>query len=296
LKAALDRIETAETKLMSEFEQTFDVNVEPLPNIDAALASWRERFGQIGGELPLDPGDAVEAHRREAWRVPPAREGKDGGIGARDAAIWLTVVRDHCARDEEGHFLTRNTKDFPSDDRQWRGQLAEDLEQAKHPLRPYESIEDFLRILGNARTVEVSLEELGRRAAPSLQSALAASWDVPRAIYRSVDVRFRYKTEVKEATPVAVREARHFEEGAEGALTVVDSEWNLVVDCLVKLAGSDPTLWSGVQNARLTATVQLYLPGEDRPDLPAQIINARLRSAVTAFVQEDGGVLVIRPA
>jgi hypothetical protein len=46
----------------------------------------------------------------------------------------------------------------------------------------------------------------------------------------------------------------------------------------------------------VTGSVQLYLPGDDTSDLPAQIITARLRSEVTAFVQENGGVIAIGPA
>ncbi len=58
--------------------------------------------------VEVDPRDAAEALRREAARIRPAAR----GAGARDAAIWLTVVRHHAASGEQGTFMTRNTLDY----------------------------------------------------------------------------------------------------------------------------------------------------------------------------------------
>jgi hypothetical protein len=66
-------------------------------------AMLRARF-QI---LPLDGQHAREALRREARRVAPASDGR----GARDSAIWLTVVN-LVHNGHEVHFITNNSEDF----------------------------------------------------------------------------------------------------------------------------------------------------------------------------------------
>ena len=81
------------------------VYVEPVPSVERQVAAWRTRLQEFASPLPVDDGLALEALKREAWGTPPARRligdrGNDKGCrGARDAAIWLAIVRDHTARD-----------------------------------------------------------------------------------------------------------------------------------------------------------------------------------------------------
>lgn len=64
-------------------------------NIDGELAEYEQSVRKLMTVLPLTDGDAREALIREARRIPPAKESSDGpGKGARDAAIWLAVLRE----------------------------------------------------------------------------------------------------------------------------------------------------------------------------------------------------------
>lgn len=88
------------------------------------------------------PDDAQAALRREASRVRPARDGK----GARDSAIWLTVVRHHRNSDGHGVFVTTNTKDFADESRtsphpQMIADLGDSADRFEFVFRPVDYLE-----------------------------------------------------------------------------------------------------------------------------------------------------------
>jgi hypothetical protein len=81
-------LRTATWDRRAEWEDLEPPDVDDI--VEATGAMLRERFVI----LDVTGDDAREALRREAARQPPAKiDDKGSGAGARDAAIWLTVLR-----------------------------------------------------------------------------------------------------------------------------------------------------------------------------------------------------------
>ncbi|MFE0511498.1 PIN domain-containing protein [Streptomyces sp. NPDC058964] len=85
---------------------------------DTVDSYWTEQYGDLFQVLETTPEMAMQALSREAHGLKPAkrdRNDRDGDTktGARDVAIWLTLVgymREHPA--EHVYFVTANTSDF----------------------------------------------------------------------------------------------------------------------------------------------------------------------------------------
>lgn len=78
-----------------------------IPTADEVADHYREILNSKFISLLLNGSQAIEALRREALRILPARNGS----GSRDAAIWLTV-RDLVQDGHEVALITANSKDF----------------------------------------------------------------------------------------------------------------------------------------------------------------------------------------
>jgi hypothetical protein len=291
LERGVGRLEAAHRDLNRLFDRDEPLHLEGVW-VDGHVDTWRERLEILGDVLPAAGDDAIEALRREARRVPPARPQLDGkgadkgGRGARDCAIWLAVVRDHLSRTEEGHFITSDVTDFLSEG-DLKPELVQDIGDGALPLRVYAGIEEFLRLLGLAtEDVAVSLNELAQRVPRVLEVVLPATGHIPRAVYGPRD-DLRFNSEVKEATPTRVIAARHYA-GSQDELTVVDSEWSIVADCYIQRRDTEDTdSWIFLDDVNLHGTIQLYLPHSlDEAVLP-QIISARLESDVSVFEKGD---------
>lgn len=122
------RAEDALGKLREGYRAAFDhlgITESYMPSVEEVVGPLVSELESLVSVIPVHPEDAVEALRREAGRIRPAREGK----GARDCAIWLTVVRHHASEKDPGVLLTTNTTDFAAEtDRgQPHERLVEDL-------------------------------------------------------------------------------------------------------------------------------------------------------------------------
>jgi hypothetical protein len=126
-----------------------------LPDPAEALAAWDAELRRVFAIAPLPNEAAEEALLREVNRVRPARDGR----GARDAAIWLTVLSDHRRRGGEGHFVSANTDDFG--DPSARSQLHPDLQAELAGLPP----------LHFAASIDALLDALASKAAVSITGA-----------------------------------------------------------------------------------------------------------------------------
>jgi hypothetical protein len=251
-------------------------------DVDAPVERWREELRRFTEVLPLDPADASEAYRREAFGVPPAKrvitdKGDDiGGKGGRDAAIWLTVLRDHEGREEEGHFISCNTSDFGKT-AELKLALASELDPGRPPLNYYGSLDDFLAFLGNPERggVAVSLVEVEHRLPSVLRVVMPVTWHIPRAVFGSdFDwARFRYHTEIKDARPTEVLASRRYKQERE-AITVVNASWEIVVDCFQLSADDDVGPVLGYEDVLVTGSIQFYLPDDE--ELVAQVVSSRL--------------------
>jgi hypothetical protein len=271
-RAALDAFRGADLAPLDDF--AFDARVE----------HWRQELERFAEVLALHPDDAREAHRREAFGIPPGKRvlderGKDiGGKGGRDTAIWLSVVRDHLARDEEGHFISENTSDFGVT-AELKPALAADVPSGSAPLNNYGSLDDFLALLGEPRRdFHVPVEEVARRLPSVLRVVLPATTHVPRAVFGTeYDWQaFHYCTEVKDARPIRVLASRRYEQDQE-AITVINVQWEIVVDCFRLPSEDDVGTVVGYEGVLLTGGIQAYLPDDD--EQLAQMISARLEAA-----------------
>ncbi|MFE0545219.1 PIN domain-containing protein [Streptomyces sp. NPDC058891] len=107
-QAALNTLERLREVLPWDLESV----LEPL-DLERFLNHWRGVYGEIF-EVIETSGDAARmALSREAIALPPAKRAKDRSEGARDAAIWFSILEFLKANpDEHVHFVTNNTADF----------------------------------------------------------------------------------------------------------------------------------------------------------------------------------------
>jgi len=140
----------------------------------------------------------------------------------------------------------------------------------------YATPAEFLVLLGEETdTRKVTLDDLARRVPRTMQAVLPVTSHVPDAVFRDFDFeRYHYKTVVKSAIPLAIRATRHYRKESEG-LSVVDSEWRIVVDCFRQRRDA-PETSEGWEDIPLVGSVQLYVPEDEAPEQVAQLISARL--------------------
>lgn len=76
---------------------------------------WRTQWGTVLETIPTSDEALREAAFREMNRLAPCKEVKGVKTGARDTAIWLSVVEyARCHQEETVYFVSANTKDFKS--------------------------------------------------------------------------------------------------------------------------------------------------------------------------------------
>jgi PIN domain len=282
LETAVARLDSAISDVNHTFDELEDVWFDPIPNVDRQLESWRERLDRMAETIPPVAEDAVEALRREVWGIAPARRTDKSGVGARDAAIWLAIARDHAGRGEEGHFISED-RDFIKGDglrRPKENDLATD-----HPLHLHSGVAEFLSVLGVAVGAKVDVADL-RAAAQTVRMILADAVEILRAVFDPLVAEHRYRTDVKQAQPVRVLAARRYERGDE-ALLVVDSEWELVADILHQPRDRDDNRWYVHEDVEVGGTLQMYLPAGAHPEVMPQIISARLSSDYSVYIKPD---------
>jgi hypothetical protein len=86
--------------------------LEPL-DVERLLNHWRGLYSEIFEVIETSGEVARRALAREAMALPPAKRGGDRSEGARDVAIWFSILeflKDN--PDEEVCFVTNNSKDF----------------------------------------------------------------------------------------------------------------------------------------------------------------------------------------
>ena len=297
LKAALDRYGSSLQELRRKFDTQFVADLEPQPWIPEAIDDWKSRLAGFADVIPTDPADAVEALEREiVGRAPTkARVPQKPGEGARDAAIWLTVLRHHKASDEPGAFITTNSDDFAAD-RALKHELGAEVEDFPHPLTLYLSVEAFVETLGQpADSSDLELEDVRTLAAPMLSDALKHRDDVARAYWDELEPGLRYATEVLSAEPVRIRRQRRYERQAE-AVTLVDADWKLEVIARFQSADTEASnVWSLLEGPiEMSARIQVFIAEDDGAKRGAEFIAGRYASRSTLYVHESNGIRSFR--
>lgn len=103
--------ETAFQTLLETFNAAskfFSMQPIYIPDSSEAELAWRHELEGSFEIVGLDSSDASASLIREVKRLRPTADGR----GARDAAIWLTVVRQHLNSDGTTYFVSSNTADF----------------------------------------------------------------------------------------------------------------------------------------------------------------------------------------
>jgi hypothetical protein len=167
-----------------------------MPSFDSvgemAESSRRAQLAQIFQTYRTPDGAWQEALFREARRRPPAKTSwETSGSGARDVAIWLTIV-DACRHSgAETYFVTKNSGDFGKDG-SLRPELAQDLDERlgpnAHLFRYCTDIPDLMSHLGIEQVQAPDDDSIGS-AAPvrtAIERLLADEADVFFEIVQSI--------------------------------------------------------------------------------------------------------------
>lgn len=291
LQSAVDTYEAAERTLQALFRVEY-THVEPYPDVQSRLAAWRALRDEVFHIASMQPDDAVEGLRREIHGAPPAKSRRSGkpGAGARDVALWLTLVRDHRERGEESHFVTTDHADF-LEGRQLKPGLQRDLQGAP-PLRVYRSAEEFVAQLGEADDDRpFDLDALKLRAYDPVREGLRNSFVVAHAVFDETE-NLRIRSEIIDGKPTQVLRTRLYKRG-EDAVTLVTAEWDLLVRCAYQqLDRGESDAWKGVPEVRVIGPVQVYVPERASMNEPAQFIAARLTARGTVYVMGGGDLLL----
>lgn len=290
-----DRLRTAIVDATSTFDEQGEFGYDPEPDIDGQLASWKERFREFAGILEPHHEDVVEAFRREVNGIAPARrERGKPGIGGRDAAIWLSIVRDYNERGEDGHFVTSD-RGFGASDGKLRSPMSTDV--AGGTFQVYRGVDEFLAGLGTFTPIDLGVEDLAD-AVRSVKVVLPFTPHIPNAVFREhFSDDYRFQVEIVDARPTRVLDTRAYTRDDTG-LAVVNSEWELDVNLFYRRRDADDsTLWQGWNDLEVTGTIQLYVPLPADPDVLPQVIGARLQSSTVVSPNRDGGfqALTIEP-
>jgi hypothetical protein len=125
--------------------------LQELPNPGELAREFRSELATRVREAPMPATAPGEALRREVLRIPPARN----GVGARDAAIWLTVRDDHLSRSEAGYFVSSNSRDFSnrSQPATLHPQLAAELSGHPYELTWVPSLADLVDTLATSDAI-----------------------------------------------------------------------------------------------------------------------------------------------
>ena len=272
---------------------------EPVPEASGIIEDWRHSLLAHAKVVRPPDGTLEQAIRREIFRRPPARaildgNGKDvGATGARDAAIWLTVVDHHRQATDDGHFISAD-RGFTVRTGEFKPELLKDLEGVDRPLRHYDSVFDFLKRIGelvpsNELADALGIDELMRRAEPVVRRILPLTAAIPHAAFAGIENRYRYETVIHEARPARIRRGRRYDTPS-GHLLVVDSVWTINADCFrMEADGSDGGRADVVEDAWFEGGLQLYLPTEQGEERLAQLMSGRMQVIGHASEEADLG-------
>lgn len=171
---------------------------------ERASEYWRGQYEEVLEIIPTSEESAKEALAREAYCQKPAKTDPGSKGGARDAAIWLSVVQ-YLKKNpaEEVFFVTNNTDDF-GDGTRYPEPMASDLGDMQARLTILTSFDEVIARF--TEQIEVSDGEVRRLLEIVINdpaSALSASASKRTGIYtgtfigdgRSIPVHwFSWKT------------------------------------------------------------------------------------------------------
>jgi hypothetical protein len=287
LQSAADTFYAAATKV----EELFDLEpiwTEPALDLDRVLDGRRRALGEAFRSCVGAPEDAVEGLRREIKGEPPAiRERGQPGRGARDVAIWMSVVRDHLHRQEPGHFITTDNG-FWAGDKPHPG-LRKDLAGAAERMYMHRSPTNFVEQLGRRVETEVELKDV-QTALPIVSAGLEHLQALPRAVFDldgSDPEEFDFRTRITDGAVQAIERAWRFV-GSGHEVLLVDASWQLEFALLFRKRRTDqPVGWTAVDALSARGRVQMYLTDPGQEATAGQFIAAQLKPDQYLWLQGD---------
>ncbi|WP_461170838.1 PIN domain-containing protein [Arthrobacter sp. Z1-15] len=147
-------------------------------DVERLLDHWRSSYGEIFEVIETSGAVALKALAREAMALPPAKRAKDHSEGARDVAIWFSILEYLRENPEERIcFVTNNTNDF-GDGISYSYPMDQDLNGVEDRLT---RLKDFDQVISEFAT-EVSGADAERAAWELLSSRLAQSRLIQAAV------------------------------------------------------------------------------------------------------------------
>lgn len=296
LQASLDALDKSEREVEALFGTEVDVHVEPWPDVDDALATWRRRLEEFATILPLHPDDAIAAFEREIVGTAPAkrREAHKPGRGGRDVAIWLTVARHHSEGNEEGHLLSADG-DISDSRNQLHQGMGDDI-PAAHGLHVYKNINAFLARLGESTAGRfATLEDLAGLDSRSIGAWLNSSIEIPKAVWMDLQPHLEYSSIVADARPIEILSQDRYARG-DDAVIVVNARWELNVECCYRERGTKEPIWTAIQGVEPIAEIQMFIEERNAVLGRPQVIGAQVSSEQSLFFGADGSVISIGPS
>ncbi|MGA6221257.1 PIN domain-containing protein [Streptomyces umbrinus] len=168
---AYDRAETAVKRVRGRHPDSSQVfmGAHNGPNIEGVRRGWERQYRAIFDLIPTTGAMALKALIREANGEKPAKltekQGEKKKEGARDVAIWLSVV-DYMRKnpDEYVYFVTKNSKDF-GDGSEWPAPMDDDIRGMEGRIKILADMDAVI----SALTEEVQAGELTTEASAALE-------------------------------------------------------------------------------------------------------------------------------
>jgi hypothetical protein len=295
IEQEIAKLDSAQQGLERVLGEDVDIIPEPSPDADTHIEKWRMRLEEFATVLPLSSEDADLALRREIEGRRPARPREKGkhGAGGRDTAVWLTIIRDHLAREEPGHLVSGDQKAFAGAQGQLHPALSMEVREGGGcTIDYYNEVAQLVKTLGQtAPSRSIDAATLPQLAGRTIATALRDSMEVPRAIWSDLHPTLRYRTEVTSAEALAVLSQRRYLQGDDGVLAL-NTHWEVAVDALWQSRDTDsPQTWSVIDKIELSGEVQLLIEEREGELGAAEMIGAQFSSPRTLSLEPDGSVV-----
>ena len=153
--AAWNRAEAAVKELNRKTPWRSSSHIPPR-EIEKAKEYWRAQYDEVLVTLETSGDDAKLALAREAYCEKPAKIDRKSKGGARDAAIWLSVVsylKEH--PEETAYFVSDNVRDF-GDGTSYSAPMSDDLRGMESRLSFLRSFDEVISRF--TEEIEVDIE------------------------------------------------------------------------------------------------------------------------------------------
>ncbi|MFD9807612.1 PIN domain-containing protein [[Kitasatospora] papulosa] len=152
------------TKLREALPWELESSLEPL-DLNRFVNHWRGVYEEVFEVIDTSGDTARMALSREAMALPPAKRANDHSEGARDVAVWFSILEYLKKNPNENIcFVTNNTKDF-GDGTTYPYPMDEDLRGLEHRLTRLAGFDDVVSKFTkevSGQDAEVAAEKLLR--------------------------------------------------------------------------------------------------------------------------------------